>query len=317
MWRAGSILIGCLFVATFMVVPSPPSADAAAHSLDDLENLTMEIASDAPSWASQGIQLVRWGPAPSSDLVEISLAIYTEEAASALVNYYGPDWVSVDTQSLGPATPVLDRFTDTSPFFGGDWIWGTVSGTTYYCTSGSNLVSNSSSQTYALTAGHCYAKGTTVYTNTSTKKTMGTVSNRVLGGGSIDAELIPTKTQPYIWGNSGTLYGVNGDIDVGVGGTVCFDGAKTGENCNDAVSQHDICIQYTTGQYVCHVSEAVNSNHTVCQGGDSGGPVYKKTSGGTEVNVAGEVVAYNTVHDCYYAILGYVESYFGAHIQHL
>lgn len=165
-----------------------------------------------------------------------------------------------------------DRTQDSSPFYGADLIWAN----SVYCTSGPNVVSNTSPQTYVLTAGLCFPQGATVYTNNSNAQKMGTVSSVVFGGGSVDAELIPSSTVNALWGN-GVTYVVKSSIDPGVGSTVCFDGAFTGENCGNGISQHDVCIHYTTGQTVCHVAEVVNQSHTVCQIGDSGSPVYRRS----------------------------------------
>ena len=288
--------------------PTPPGT----HSFADLESLTLRIAQDEPALEGEGIYLAQWGPDVQTDTVEIVLSEYDSTAAQDLLARYGSAWVSVSPTAASRPIPA-NRYSDYAPFYGGDWIYYSASDSTHYCTGGPNVVSNVTGQTYSLIAGHCAPTGTTLYTNTGNQQTFGTVSTRYYCSGCIDAELVASSTAGYVWGNSGAVFAQRGTSNPGVGSSVCFDGAKTGENCGDIVAQYDICVALEGGPVVCHVAEAYNNNHAVCQLGDSGGPVYTKS--GSSVYIARTIEALTSVNDCFYTIIGYELSVFNVHIQ--
>ena len=81
-----------------------------AHTWAQLEDLTLKIARDAPSWRARGITLGRWGPTAESNTVVIELRSPTATAAQAIYDAYGADWITVSpepyTQKLFLCNPL-------------------------------------------------------------------------------------------------------------------------------------------------------------------------------------------------------------------
>ena len=95
----------------------------------------------------------------------------------------------------------------------------------------------------------------------------------------------------YVVGSRGTY----------VGQSVCFNGAKTGENCNVVVVAEDVISEVTVGQgeaaevlLVPGLIEARSADgSSIAQPGDSGGPVYVKEQRGamTVIHAVGAIEA--------------------------
>ncbi|MFJ3310407.1 hypothetical protein ACIPSA_47005 [Streptomyces sp. NPDC086549] len=185
-------------------------------------------------------------------------------------------------------TDVFSRRDDSPPFYGG----GGISNGSVLCSSG-YTVQNSAGTRFMVTAGHCFANGATVTTE-SGRYTYGTVSNRHLPtvtNEPIDVELI--GGQPY----TGRIF--TGDVNsatsipVVAAGTAyegynnyCHSGRTTGENCGHTATSINgqVCTQ--TG---CKSPVIVFQGGTLTQGGDSGSPFYAKDSQGAFIR--GHVIA--------------------------
>ncbi|GAA4444634.1 hypothetical protein [Phytohabitans houttuyneae] len=181
-------------------------------------------------------------------------------------------------------TAIDDAFSrrdDVPNFYGGGGITQTAG--TPWCSSGFT-VQNSAGTRFMVTAGHCFANGVTVLTE-SGNRTYGTVSNRRLPtvtGHAQDMELI--GGQGY-WGRVFTG-GVDSSTSAPVvaAGTAfegfnnyCTSGRTTGENCGHTATDIDgqVCTQ--TG---CKSPVIVYNGGILPQGGDSGGAFYVKDSSG-------------------------------------
>jgi hypothetical protein len=180
------------------------------------------------------------------------------------------------------------RRDDSAPFWGGA---GLLSGNGL-CSAGYPVV-DSAGIRFMVTAGHCYADGATVTTE-SGARTFGVVSNRRLptvSGHAEDMELI-----------GGESYGTRiftGDVDsstslpvVGAGSAVvgytdyCHSGRTTGENCGHTATALDGQTCTATG---CKSPVVVFTGGTSPAGGDSGSPFYAKTS--TSTWIRGHVIS--------------------------
>ncbi|BCB91353.1 chymotrypsin family serine protease [Phytohabitans suffuscus] len=177
-------------------------------------------------------------------------------------------------------TAIDDAFSrrdDVPNFYGGGGITQTAG--VAWCSSGFT-VQNGAGTRFMVTAGHCFANGVTVLTE-SGNRTYGTVSNRRLPtvtGHAQDMELI--GGQGY-WGRVFTG-GVNSSTSLPVvaAGTAfvgytdyCTSGRTTGENCGHTATSisGQVCTQ--TG---CKSPVIVYTGGTLPQGGDSGGAFYAK-----------------------------------------
>jgi hypothetical protein len=173
----------------------------------------------------------------------------------------------------------FNRRDDIQPYWGGAGItdFGGI------CSAG-YTVQNSVGTRSMVTAGHCFANGAGVWTE-SGANFFGTVSNRHLPtvtGEALDMELV--GGQSY----AGRIYsgGVTStsSLPVVAAGTAfvgynnyCHSGRTTGENCGHTATSisGQVCTQ--TG---CKSPVIVFTGGNMIQGGDSGAPFYAKDSNG-------------------------------------
>jgi hypothetical protein len=79
--------------------------------------------------------------------------------------------------------------------------------------------------------------------------------------------------------------------------SVTWDGGQLGgcqvlgQVSGNPVVKYDTSIQYPNGKTFTHVSIINNPGVTVCQGGDSGSPVFQTNDGTGQVNIAGIFIA--------------------------
>jgi hypothetical protein len=222
------------------------------------------------------------------------------ELVDQLTNAEGDKYLSsVKVLVRNEATvDVYQRRDDIAPYWGGAGLQ--ASG--FLCSTG-YAVKTSSGAKYMLTAGHCFANGTSVNTE-SNLHVVGTVSNRALaslGNGPIDMELM--SGQSY----SGRIYtgGVTSSSSAPVvaAGTAyvgytnyCHSGRTTGEQCGHTATSITAQVCTQTG---CKSPVIAYTGGVVQQGGDSGGAFYAKDSNGG-IWIRGHVIAGN-------GTTGYVE----------
>ncbi|MFL6101576.1 MAG: hypothetical protein ACJ71T_16640 [Actinomycetales bacterium] len=195
-------------------------------------------------------------------------------------------------------TDAFNRRDDIPNYYGGGGL--TASG--FLCSTG-YAVQNSAGTRFMVTAGHCFANGTTVFTE-SGLHTEGVVANRrlaSLGNGPIDMELL---TGQGYWGRvftggvtSSTSAPVVAAGAAFVGYTnYCHSGRTTGEQCGHTANSTTAQVCTTTG---CKSPVIAYTGGVVQQGGDSGGAFYAKDSNGG-IWIRGHVIAGNST-------TGYVE----------
>jgi hypothetical protein len=184
------------------------------------------------------------------------------------------------------------RRDDVPAFWGGAGIAaGGICSTGYSVRNGAGTV-------FITTAGHCYANGTTVLTE-SGLSTVGTVSNRNLptfNGVPRDVELIGGSFYAgriYTGGITSTTsvpVFAAGEAFVGFA-NYCHSGRTTGENCGHTASSitGQVCTQ--TG---CKSPVIVWSGGVQSAGGDSGSPFYVMDTSG-RAWIRGHVIAGNGV----------------------
>lgn len=187
------------------------------------------------------------------------------------------------------------RRDDIQPYWGGGGITQTAN--TPWCSAG-YAVQNAAGTRFSVTAGHCFANGINVLTESGANP-YGVVSNRRLptvSGHPQDMELIggrsyagriftggvvSTSSAPVV--AAGTAY---------VGFTdYCHSGRTTGEHCGHTATSITGQVCTTTG---CKSPVIVFTGGTQPAGGDSGSPFYvKDSSGGAWIR--GHVIAGNGV----------------------
>jgi hypothetical protein len=188
----------------------------------------------------------------------------------------------------GTISDNYSRKDDIPAFYGG----GGITSGGGICSDG-YAVQDSSGYRYMVTAGHCFANGAAVNTE-SNARSEGYVTGRQLaslGNGPVDMELL--YSQSY-WGRiftGGVDDAVNlpvvgaGDASVGYN-AYCFSGRTSGESCGhtNVSNTAQVCTQ--TG---CKSPVIAFTGGQLPQGGDSGSPFYAKTT--TQTWIRGHILA--------------------------
>jgi hypothetical protein len=189
-------------------------------------------------------------------------------------------------------TDVFQRRDDISPFWGGAGLLasGAICSTGY-------PVQDAAGNRWMVTAGHCYANGTSVNTE-SNLHNVGTVTGRTLaslGGGPIDVEFLAGRSyagRVYTGGvTSSTSRPIVAAGQAFVGfNTSCHSGRTTGEQCGHTATSTTAMVCTATG---CKFPVIAYTGGVVQQGGDSGGAFYAKDANGGAW-IRGHVIAGNS-----------------------
>lgn len=187
-------------------------------------------------------------------------------------------------------TDLFHRRDDSPAYYGG----GGLRASNALCSAG-YTVTNSTGNRWMVSAGHCYAIGTRVNTE-SNLRYFGTVTNRALaslGQPGLDMELLSGSSYAGRIFTGGVTSSTSipvvaaGSASVGFN-NYCHSGRTTGENCgHTAVSTSaQVCTQ--TG---CKSPVIAFTGGVLSQGGDSGSPFYAKDARGAWIR--GHVIAGN------------------------
>jgi hypothetical protein len=224
-------------------------------------------------------QLAAFGATAQADGLSLSTATknYESSVSTLLNSRYGVGSISVT--GGGVIETDDNRYSDSSPFWGGDKIY--PAGQTWACTGGFNIIGNSLGHHFMLTAGHCGESQW--YANVSHSVYIGAVSSVYLYDGGPDFETIGTSTQGYVYMESD-----NGDEVVGqevpaIGAEITYDGSISQEQ-SGIVSATNACDDFDDGGVVeetCYLVQSHPVAGQLCQSGDSGGPVFYKETGST------------------------------------
>jgi hypothetical protein len=184
----------------------------------------------------------------------------------------------------------FQRRDDTPAFYGG----GGLLASNALCSAG-YAVTNSSGNRWMVSAGHCYAIGTRVNTE-SNLRYFGTVTNRALaslGQAGLDMELLNGQSYAGRIFTGGVTSSTSipvvsaGSASVGYN-NYCHSGRTTGENCGHTAVSTSAQVCTATG---CKSPVIAFTGGVLSQGGDSGSPFYAKDSSGAWIR--GHVIAGN------------------------
>ena len=174
---------------------------------------------------------------------------------------------------------VFHRRDDVPAFWGGAGI--TAAGGT--CSSG-YAARNGSGTVFSVTAGHCWANGTTVRTE-SGARTYGTVSNRRLPtvtGGRMDVELLGGQSYAGRIFTGGVTSTSSAPV-VAAGAAFagfnnyCHSSRTTGQSCGHTATSTNGQVCTASG---CKSPVIVFTGGNMIQGGDSGGTFYARDGNG-------------------------------------
>ncbi len=291
------------------------------HSWAQLNSLTMRIASQEKTWRQRGIELAKWGADPASSKVTIHLRSYSAAAGRALLAAYGSGWVSVSRQPMTQQVVFLDRYFDHAPWYGGDAIFPNAGNPGVYCTDAFTMLGNAHPNNHwLLTAGHC---GThhPWYTNFNSLYQIGGTGTDYFhgygGNTATDTQTIgPTNAWGDVWGNSTVVYHPIGKLHPGSGSLITFDGARTGAVFGAEVTNAGPFCLVVQGITDCNLGRADDFSSVICQPGDSGGPVFQRTSSGNNIYAVGTISAGSSDgKTCYYTLIGSIESTTNTHLD--
>jgi hypothetical protein len=184
----------------------------------------------------------------------------------------------------------FNRRDDTPAYYGG----GGLLASNALCSAG-YTVTNSTGNRWMVSAGHCYAIGTRVNTE-SNLRYFGTVTNRALaslGQAGLDMELLSGSTYAGRIFTGGVTSSTSipvvaaGSASVGYN-NYCHSGRTTGENCGHTAVSTTAQVCTATG---CKTNVIAFTGGVLSQGGDSGSPFYAKDSRGAWIR--GHVIAGN------------------------
>ena len=192
----------------------------------------------------------------------------------------------------------FNRRDDTPPFWGG----GDITDRQFLCSDGFAI--HTAGVVRMVTAGHCFANGTTVLTE-SAARVEGTVGRRHLDSithDKKDMELIGGQSYAgriFTGGvTSTTSRPVHGAGAAVVGFTnYCHSGRTTGERCGHTDQSNNAQVCTSTG---CKQPVIAYTGGVLQQGGDSGGTFYVYSNDGQSVFIRGHVLAGNNT-------TGYIE----------
>ncbi len=241
-----------------VVRPACRSVGATAHVLRDLQ--ARKWHPTAPR-VTYGFFLDPW-----TATIDVVFAPEATQAGSALEELHG-ELVKVAYGPVGRAGG--SRTADTAPHYGG----ARVTDGTWNCSAGF-AVRNGAGVRGMTTAAHCFTAGTPTITS----------GGNLYANGVWEPANFPTLDMAFMHGSTYTnvlwtdpccpsTRNVKGAGDITTG-TVCTSGATTTARCGETI--------INTNATLCDVSgctpnlNVAEKDEVICQGGDSGGPVYTR-----------------------------------------
>jgi hypothetical protein len=294
----------------------PVDIIGVSHSYNRLNAMNATVNAANKRLLRMGIRLAQSSPDPASGTVLVTIAAPVRSGISALASAVGSPvtgatyartvsnvlrtefGAAVKLSSIGAGSwKVAGRNNDVAPFFDGDQIYGDG----VICTGGFNMTGNRSGHVFLFTAGHCPSDQWW-----TAAQVVGSTSTNYLGACATEDDYqsiyVPRGGVGNVWGGSAgtSLYTVVGQLLPAPGTLIAFDGSVTDEvrdntvlGINETVyniydSIHN-CFYNATPSIV-----AANPNGTtICQPGDSGGPVIQHTpSSFANVDAVGTIVSY-------------------------
>lgn len=275
------------------------------HSLEDLLATQARIATyiesrSRPSLLGVGIEAALNG-----------VVVYTatpEADGNWVADHFGKDILVREADPIS----AQGRQNDSPSFYGGGRLFYGPRG----CTAGFTV--GIGSTRYMLTAGHCYDLSKTI-SNGNYAYAVGSVSKRQYGNNQLDVEFIGGKSYAgsIFTGSASTStsapvrylgYGC-GYCYVTIGGSYTGDAASKIQSSDPSIGT---CFMVGTVM-TCGLVKTRSDSSRACQDGDSGAPIYTKSSGlvtAIGIHVGGT----SDGRQCYYTILGRVLGYYGAQL---
>jgi hypothetical protein len=213
---------------------------------------------------------------------ESGLVVIQSEAPEASFSAIARDFPGKTAYRPGHFENTADWTNDTAPHWGGAYLQSS----TKNCTSGFSLALQGGVGTkYMVTAGHCFANGTS--TN------MGTAYRESQAYPYWDFELIGDHTYGgYIYVDSSTGWPVKNATNPGIGNQYCTTGRSIGFRCNWTLRSLNVTICYTQDYpsgACAHNLAGFNAPNQVVQLGDSGGPLWYRYGSEYKAGVRGVV----------------------------
>jgi hypothetical protein len=262
-----------------------------ARDQSSLERVKEDITSNQ-SWAERvGGKIYQWGVSPDKNVVSVGVEEVTPELERAANERFGS---SVELFETAPTERTASRVHDIQPFWGGS----PINDGTSLCSSGFAVFSQINGQRGMLTAGHCGALDANIFHD---GQFFGKLTARALTNNGFDRGIVLNATyDPLIWTGSfpptGPFNSTSAEFVVSFrlvtkGQSVCVDGSQHGEICGVTVGDQDICRNFpnTSPPNTCHLTRVEKSGTIIIGGGDSGGPVFARVTGG--VSAVGIIVA--------------------------
>jgi len=285
--------------------------DTVARSLPTLRRISDDILNDRVFTKASKATVSSWGVDVSSNRVAITVVARNAALEAEATSKYGDAVIF----SVAPLARALSRSADTSPYYAGGRIWNQQSGAG--CTLGFAVIHGGARK--ALTAGHCGAL-TNTWKNGNQSVFVGTTRTRNYSNGGWDAELVTDSNyggKVWLGGTTSTTSKtVNGMYMPSNGLQVCTSGATSGERCNAFVVDNagTKCVTKDDGLVTCHLSQLGSiDGFSICQPGDSGGPVYRK-----DALVSGDLRAVGIINigfvsgsACWYTDMYQLQSLYG------
>lgn len=283
--------------------------NTSAHPLSYLDALQQKINDDEAQLQTSGIAYSYLEPTSDGHL-EVGVRSNMATAVATLSAGYGGDALQFVQDNSPLPIAYTYRYSDVSPWNGGDFIYYRGSASNWAdCSSGIPVYNQSNpSLTYMLTASHCffsygnkgigahvlngYVRSDTndVYSGSS-KTEIGQVkydSDLTGGGATLDVALVPASSSDVdfdsAWNSQGRAVQV-GVVSNSKGDPACSSGAFDGQICSLTVQGADLtqnfCLVDVTPcpsgdvYTVDHLVKATAPSGQPAGGpGDSGGPVY-------------------------------------------
>lgn len=289
------------------------SLEKIAAKVEPVERSTTELKSvmnAIPENKVLAATLSSYGIDPATNRVDVGVTELTGEVASAVRAEFG-DAVSLHVEERPQRTS--GRFNDSSPFYGGIRFGNQVIGACSYGFS----VTNAFGARYALTAGHCGPVGMTYAAMTSSGGAQGvgegyahfgTMQFRRLSEGDVDAGLVSDVdyggrmwAHSNLYDNSGYSLPVHSSANSCQGCTIMVNGSFTGLKAALLTGPGNRCNRFDDGITSCGLQLITpTSGGSVCQGGDSGGPVFAYDGQGGVIAVGIITGSGTSAGTCYY-----------------
>ncbi|NUT97286.1 MAG: S1 family peptidase [Saccharothrix sp.] len=253
------------------------------HSLTDLNRIRAALQDDDSLTSADGTR-VGVGVNPDTNSVEVSADVVTPGLTAAGQRF----GAAVRVIEQAKPQPVLGRFNDTSPYYGGDRI-GNREGT---CTYGFSLT-NLYGIRYGITAGHCFTDGAGValtrwFPGTDNSGTgyadFGQVKFRRYANDLLDNELVGSDVQDYgglVWvdanlrADPAERLPVHSAQNSCIGCQVWVNGSFSGKRLM-TINRNPGCVTNSQNVRTCGMWTATpaDGGGPACNPGDSGGPVF-------------------------------------------